>query len=88
MSKELDERCIKYGIVGNAQDFLENIEQAYDSLAEAEKENDDEPTMSMVEWIDENVNNAGPEVEKFTEEQMFFFGMGLLSSEIMDRLNL
>ncbi len=87
MSKELDKKCIKYGIVGTAQDFLENIEQAYDAIAKAEKKND-EPIMSMIEWINENIKNAGPDIEGFTDEQMFFFGMGLLSYEILDRLNM
>lgn len=87
MSKELINKCIEYGITGSAKEFLENIEQTYDAIAEAEKEND-EPTPNMIEWINENVKNAGPELEGFTDEQMFFFGMGLLSSEIMDRVDM
>lgn len=37
MSKELIEKCIEYGITGSARTFLENIEEAYNTIAESTK---------------------------------------------------
>ena len=86
MSKELIEKCIEYGITGSARTFLENIEEAYNTIAKSEKEYDGF-IINMIQWIDENVKNASSELEGFTDQQMFFFGIGVLSNEIMDRLN-
>ena len=85
MSKELNDKCVEYKVTGTAKEFLENIERVYDEIAEAERE-DNEPAMGMVEWINENVEYVNLEIKGFSEEQMFFFGMGILASEIMDRL--
>jgi len=84
VSKELVEKCIEYGITGEAKDFLEGMENVFDKVSEEEKEaNEEVPT--MYGWIKENIDSAG--LEGFTDEQKFFFGIGVLSSELMNGLN-
>ena len=83
MSNELMEKCTKYNISGEAKDFLINIENLYNVVAESEKE-DTEKQMTMCEWVEDNTNIE--ELKKLTEEQKFFFGLGVLSSELMNQL--
>jgi len=85
MSKELIEKCIEYGVTGYAKEFLESLEESYDEIAKAEK-GKDEFAVSMIEWINKNVENAGQDFEGFTDEQMFFLGAGILANSIADML--
>ena len=83
MSNELIEKCLEYSIVGEAKEFIGNVENAYNSVAESEKE-DTEKQMTMCEWINDNTNIE--ELKNLKEEQKFFFGLGILSSELMNQI--
>lgn len=85
MSKELNEKCIEYGIDGHAKEFLEGLEESYDEIAKVEKEKD-EFAVSMIEWIHKNIENAGKNFEGFTDEQMFFVVVGILADTISDMI--
>ena len=78
MSNELLAKCQKYGITGGVKEFLENVEIHYNTAIELEQEQENIGT--VCEWIESNTNIE--EFKDLSEEQKFFFGLGVLATEL------
>ncbi|MDU4596469.1 hypothetical protein [Clostridium botulinum] len=86
MSEELKNVCENCNFDNNFQEVLEGIEKNYNLIANDEKEDTEKPLnkkqLTLVEWILENTKID--EFNCLSEKERFLYGLGFLSSELIN----
>lgn len=82
MSEELKNVCENCGFDSDFQELLKGMEEHYMTIAKNEKQDCDEEQLTMTQWILENTRVK--ELNCLSEKERFLYGLGVLSSEIMN----
>lgn len=81
MSEELENVCENCNFDNNFKEYIAGVERYYISIANEEKQGNEEQ-LTMYEWIMENTKID--ELKCLSEKERFLYGLGVLSSEIMN----
>lgn len=81
MSEELENVCENCNFDNKFKEYIAGVERYYISIANEEKQGNEEP-LTMFEWIMENTKID--ELKCLSEKERFLYGLGVLSSEIMN----
>lgn len=82
MSEELKNVCENCGFDSDFQELLKGMEEHYMVIAKNEEQDCDEDQLTMTQWILENTKVK--ELNCLSEKEKFLYGLGVLSSEIMN----
>ncbi|NFH00741.1 hypothetical protein FC831_10520 [Clostridium botulinum] len=82
MTNELNNKCKKYKLDKEIVGFLNNVERVFNKLDKLNDNKNEEDSMSMCEWVSENTNIE--ELNKLSDRDKFFYGLGVLTNEIVN----
>lgn len=82
MSIELEQKCDKYKVSNSGRQMIRNLEKMFD--INAKKQLNEEDRISMCKYIE----GCTDFLVGFSEEQRFFFGVGVITDDVATQYGL
>lgn len=81
MSIELESKCSEYNVSNAGRQMIKNLEKMFDIAIE--RQGNEENGISMCKYIEKCTDW----LVGFSEEQRFFFGIGILVDDVSEQAN-